>query len=51
MPDISLKVLSDEIQIATNELIEALSKIGIKKHFHEYSFNYDVVRAAARLTV
>lgn len=32
MPDISLKVLSHEIKIEINKLIEALSKIGIKKH-------------------
>ncbi|AEO08164.1 translation initiation factor IF-2 [Buchnera aphidicola] len=35
MPDISLTVLSDEIKIATNELIEALSNIGIKKDHND----------------
>lgn len=35
MPDISLTVLSDEIKIETNELIEALSNIGIKKNHND----------------
>ncbi|QCI23904.1 translation initiation factor IF-2 [Buchnera aphidicola (Macrosiphoniella sanborni)] len=35
MPDISLKVLSDETQLEINKLIEAFSNLGIKKNHND----------------